>query len=69
MKLNNSKILSRTTKINVNESIEKVFPLFSPLGEKKWIAGWDPTFIYPTTGKFEENLIFKTDSTNEHEDV
>ena len=69
MKLYKSKIISKTAKIYINESIEKVFPLFSPLGEKKWIADWDPKFIYPTTGEFEENLIFRTDSTNDQEDI
>ena len=36
------------------------FPLFSPLGEKKWVPGWDPELIHPPGATWERGLIFRT---------
>ncbi len=58
------KQISNTATIQLNDFVEKVFPLFSPLGEKKWVNGWDPLFLYPKSGEFSENLVFKTKSSN-----
>jgi hypothetical protein len=27
--------------------VDSVFELFSPLGEKAWVPGWDPELIHP----------------------
>ncbi len=54
-------------KIIFNKKIEKVFPLFSALEEKKWVQGWNPEFIYPIEGDFIENSVFKTKSKNDFE--
>jgi hypothetical protein len=46
--------------IELNGTIERVFPLFTPLGEKNWAEGWDPKMISPSTGSMQEGLIFQT---------
>ena len=52
--------ISRTASITLDESIEKVFPLFGAFEERKWSEGWNPHLIYPTTEKIEEGTTFKT---------
>lgn len=47
-------------RIHVNGPVEKVFPLFSPLGEKSWVPGWDPELLHPPGASWEEGLIFRT---------
>jgi hypothetical protein len=59
--------VSKTSKIILNGSITEVFPLFSAIGEKKWVQGWYPEFIYPGNGDFVENAVFKTKSNNTFE--
>lgn len=39
---------------------DAAFPLFSPLGEKAWVPGWDPELIHPRGIDWAEGLIFKT---------
>jgi hypothetical protein len=51
---------TRTTTIHLMAPPEQVFPLFSPLGEKLWIAEWDPVLVYPPTGDPEPNAVFTT---------
>jgi hypothetical protein len=36
------------------------FELFSPLGEKRWVPGWDPELIHPPGVAWERGLIFRT---------
>jgi len=49
----------------VNTTIEKAFPLFGPIREKEWTAGWEPQIIYSVNPEVEEHMIFKT-SGNHH---
>lgn len=44
----------------VNASVEKAFPLFGPIREKEWAAGWEPQIIYSVNPEVEEHMIFKT---------
>ena len=39
---------------------ERCFELFSPLGEKQWVPGWDPELLYPPGATWERGLIFRT---------
>ena len=39
---------------------EARFELFSPLGEKTWVPGWDPELIHPPGVSWERGLIFRT---------
>lgn len=39
---------------------DKVFDLFSPLGERLWVPGWNPELLYPPGASWERGLIFRT---------
>ncbi len=39
---------------------EQAFPLFTALGEKQWVPGWQPDLIYPASGELEEDQVFFT---------
>jgi hypothetical protein len=39
---------------------ESTFELFSPLGEKRWVPGWDPELIHPPGATWERGLVFRT---------
>ena len=51
---------TQSAAIVLNANIEKVFPLFGAMEEKKWSEGWDPAPVYPASGNMEEGFIFKT---------
>ena len=53
----------RTGHFTLAASPDKVFPLFTPLGELHWATGWDPTVLYPADGHPVEGLLFRT---NDH---
>ena len=38
----------------------EAFPLFSPIGEKRWVPGWDPELVHPPGVEWERGLIFRT---------
>jgi hypothetical protein len=40
--------------------VDQVFPLFSPLGEKRWVPDWDPEILHPPGAVWEEGLVFRT---------
>ncbi|HEX9987927.1 MAG TPA: hypothetical protein VGE45_05540 [Chloroflexia bacterium] len=40
----------------------KVFPLFEPVGEKAWAAGWEPRFVYPQDEEAREGAVFKVEA-------
>jgi len=54
--------ISRTSTITLNAPLEKVFPLFGPIREMEWAAGWEPHVLYATAGTVEERMIFQTAS-------
>jgi len=39
-------------------SYERVFPLFGAREEKKWAAGWEPQFVFPTPSRDQLGMIF-----------
>jgi hypothetical protein len=47
-------------RIRVAAPIERAFPLFSPLGEKVWVPGWQPELLHPSGVDWAEGLIFRT---------
>jgi len=55
-----SKRISRTATIRLQSNIEKVFPLFGPIEEKRWAYGWEPIIIFSRTNSVEKNMLFKT---------
>jgi len=50
----------QSASIVLNGNIEKVFPLFGAMEEKKWSPDWQPMPVFPASGKMEEGFIFKT---------
>jgi hypothetical protein len=52
--------VSKSASITLNGPIEKVFPLFGAVEEKKWADGWDPVVLYPESGHLEEGMTFIT---------
>ena len=52
--------VTRTGSIVLEGTIEKVFPLFGPVDEKKWVAGWEPEVVYPATAVMEQGMVFRT---------
>ncbi len=57
-----SKRVSRTSTITLNAPLEKVFPLFGPIKEMEWAAGWQPEIIYSQADNIEAYMVFKTKS-------
>jgi hypothetical protein len=55
---------TRTTELDgslvVGAPIEAAFALFSPLGERAWVPGWEPEFIHPAGSAWEPGLVFRT---------
>jgi hypothetical protein len=50
----------RTASIRLNAPPERVFPLFTPEGERHWAEGWDPVYRYPASGVVEPHAVFVT---------
>lgn len=50
----------QSASIVLNGNIEKVFPLFGAMEEKKWSPDWQPEPVFPASGKMEEGFIFQT---------
>lgn len=59
--------IERTASFLVKARIEKAFPLFGPIREKEWAAGWEPHVIYSLHPEVEEHMIFKTAGNNPKE--
>jgi hypothetical protein len=41
-------------------SVDDVFLLFSPVGEKNWVEGWDPEILSPRGVTWAEGMVFRT---------
>ena len=44
----------------VNAPVAEAFELFTPLGERRWVAGWDPVFPNPTDDDTAPGTVFTT---------
>ena len=55
------RVLSQEATLEVDLSAADAFLLFSPLAEKKWVAGWEPRFIFPPDGGIREKMVFLTE--------
>src|SRR5689334_8455041 len=60
--------ISKVATIQLDGSIDVVFPLFGPIREKDWADGWDPEILYSTTNVVEEHMMFRTSGRFEGED-
>ena len=45
---------------DVAGAIDEIFPLFSPLGERLWVPGWDPELLFPEGAEWEVGMVFRT---------
>ena len=50
----------RSIELTINGPVEKVFPLFTPEGETKWIPTWKFTPVYPASGETVRDMVFRT---------
>ncbi len=60
--------ISKTASFTVRDSIDKAFPLFGPIREKEWAAGWEPEIIFSESPEVEERMMFKTSSSHHDEE-
>lgn len=52
----------RTGEFELDCSALVAFPLFSPEGERKWIATWNPRAVFPETIEFRRHTVFRQGS-------
>ncbi len=64
-----AKRIVRTHAIELDGPPETVFPLFTPLGEKKWVEGWEPRMLYPPSGEAVEGAVFTTQHPGEADTI
>jgi hypothetical protein len=66
-----SKRITRTSLITLKAPIAKIFPLFNPVREKEWAAGWEPQFLVELTQAqdVEEHMVFRTPSVHGHDEI
>ena len=57
--------VTRSHVIHLPAAVQYVFPLFEPLGEKHWVAGWDPEMLYPLSGEASVGTVFTTQHVDE----
>lgn len=51
----------RTGSLHIHASIDVVFPMFTPEGEKAWAAGWNPEYVFPADGETSQGMVFRTE--------
>lgn len=49
-----------TASIVLHASVDKVFPLFEPEGERRWEPSWNPEWVFPLTGETRLGMVFQT---------
>lgn len=57
--------ITRTHTIHLPAAPARVFPLFSPLGEKHWEPEWNPEMLYPASGAAQMGTVFTTRHADE----
>lgn len=55
----------RSGTLQLEVPIDKAFPLFTPLGERDWVPGWDPTMLHPESGAAQLGTVFTTQASGE----
>jgi hypothetical protein len=63
-----AKRIERSATIQLNGTIEEVFPLFGALREKDWASGWNPEIVFTQSGAMEEHMVFRTPATHRDAD-
>jgi hypothetical protein len=52
--------VTRTGRLEFDGAIDKVFYLFTPIGERNWAKGWDPEVLFPLDREVAEGMVFRT---------
>ena len=52
--------VTRTASFEIDGPLAKVFPFFTPDGERLWVPGWDPVYLHPQSGDQGPDAIFTT---------
>ncbi|RWC48211.1 MAG: SRPBCC family protein [Mesorhizobium sp.] len=52
--------IERSHKIVLCGPVDRVFPLFTPIGETLWVDGWEPEFLHPHSGETQQGMVFRT---------
>lgn len=52
--------IERRHGITLAGPLDRVFPLFTPLGETLWVEGWTPEFLHPKSGETVRGMVFRT---------
>ena len=55
-----AKSVTRSGEFKMNAPVDRVFPFFTPAGERDWAEGWDPEFLVPADGTTHEGMVFRT---------
>src|ERR1700691_5682783 len=63
-----AKQYTQTADIILDVPIEKAFPLFGAIEEKKWAPGWNPVPVFPVSENIKAGYIFKTSGHQPDED-
>ncbi len=61
--------VTRTATISLRSGIDRVFPLFGAIKEKRWADGWNPVILYPASGDLEAGMVFVTEGSDADEPV
>jgi len=61
--------VSHRTTIILNAPPHDIMPLFTASGERLWVAGWTPEYIYPKTGEPQTGMIWKTTHHDENDSI
>jgi hypothetical protein len=54
-----ARVVCRGT-VHVRLSVERALPLFTPRGERRWVAGWDPSFPADDADDTAPGTVFLT---------
>jgi len=49
-----------THSIRLSAAPETLFPLFEPEGERRWVRGWEPRFLWPASSEGTVGAVFVT---------
>jgi len=60
MKIANPRRVTRTYTQTLNGTPAEIFPLYCPVKEALWCAGWDPVVVYSESGVVEQDCVFIT---------
>jgi len=52
--------VERNGTVEIALPAEEAFLLLHPEGERRWVSGWEPTYVHPTEPSVGEGVVFQT---------